>query len=187
MVNQITPEEFRWQDANYDHDCAVGRELLFLIANTEWCRATAEKVSVTRSDALETRIEVDVDLARITHEAFRERTGHIWLPILTLPPLKQAAVERDARGRLAVTDATGNPLPMLPDADVTHRIAAAVTEMTQVRAEGLLAGTSGSCCRLLSTACCAATTCRTKSRAGRCRHDRTQSCPCGESGSFAVT
>jgi hypothetical protein len=129
MVSQITPEEFRWQDANYDRDCALGRELLFLIADNGWCRATAEKVEVTRSDTLETRIEVDVDLARNTHEAFRGRTGHIWLPILILPPLRQSPPQPDPLGTLLVTDATGTPLATLPDADVTHRLAAAITEI----------------------------------------------------------
>src|SRR6202035_5110070 len=42
MVGQITPEEFGWQDANYDRDSALGRELLFLIADNQWVRATSE-------------------------------------------------------------------------------------------------------------------------------------------------
>jgi hypothetical protein len=129
MVSQITPEEFRWQDANYDRDCALGRELLFLIADNGWCRATAEKVAVTRSDTIETRIEVDIDFAPNTHEAFCGRTGHIWLPILILPPLRQGPPEPDPVGALLVTDATGTPVPTLPDADVTHRIAAAITQI----------------------------------------------------------
>src|SRR5262249_15787898 len=41
MIGQITPDEFAWQDANYDRDSALGRELLFLIANDEWIRSTS--------------------------------------------------------------------------------------------------------------------------------------------------
>src|ERR1700685_4286284 len=47
MVSQITEEEFRWQDANYDRDSALGRELLFLIADNGWSRATTERIRVT--------------------------------------------------------------------------------------------------------------------------------------------
>ena len=128
MVSQITPEEFRWQDANYDRDSALGRELLFLIADNGWSRATSEKISVTRSDSLETSIEIDIDLDRITHEAFRGRTGRIWLPILVLPPLRQSA-ESDPQSALTVMDAAGTPHATLADADITHRIAAAITEI----------------------------------------------------------
>ena len=41
LIGQITPEEFRWQDANYDRDSALGRELLFLIANVAFGAAEA--------------------------------------------------------------------------------------------------------------------------------------------------
>ena len=119
---------FRWQDANYGRDSALGRELLFLIADNGWSRATTERISVTRSDSLETSIEVDIDLDRVTHEAFRGRTGRIWLPILVLPPLRQSP-ESDPQSALAVMDAAGTPQATLADADVTHRIAAAITEI----------------------------------------------------------
>src|SRR5260370_36227258 len=56
MVGQVTPEEFRWQDANYDRDSALGRELLFLIADNLWARATAITSDLARSDTLETPI-----------------------------------------------------------------------------------------------------------------------------------
>jgi hypothetical protein len=74
-VKLITPEEFRWQESHYDHDSRHGRELLFLIANHEWVCATSEIVDVTRSEAVDTTIQIDIDPARITHEAFRERAG----------------------------------------------------------------------------------------------------------------
>ena len=55
MVSQITPEEFRWQDANYDRDSALGRELLFLIADTGGGhRAAATAVERSSSTAKKT-------------------------------------------------------------------------------------------------------------------------------------
>ena len=129
MIGQITPEEFHWQDANYDRDTALGRELLFLIANNDWVRATSEVVDITRSDTIDTKIDVDVDFNRITHEAFRDRTGQIWLPVVVLPPLGQRLPDPDPFSTLSVTDAAGSPLMVLPHADVRHRVAAALTEI----------------------------------------------------------
>jgi hypothetical protein len=132
MIGQITVEEFDWQDANYDRDSALGRELLFLIADNQWVRATSEIIDITRSDAVDTTIKVDVDLDRITHEAFRDRIGQLWLPVLVLPPLQpehQRLPDPDPFSTLTVTDASGDPLPTLPNADVKHRVAAALTEI----------------------------------------------------------
>ena len=128
MIGQITPEEFHWQDANYDRDCALGRELLFLIANDDWVRATSETVNIARSDTIDTNIDIDVDFNRISHEAFRDRAGQIWLPVVVLPPLGQLP-EPDPFSTLTVTDASGSPLMVLPHADVRHRAAAALTEI----------------------------------------------------------
>ena len=128
-VGQITPEEFGWQDANYDRDSALGRELLFLIADNRWVRATSEIIDVARSDAVDTTIRIDVDLERITHEAFRGRAGQLWLPVLVLPPLLQRLPEPDPFSTLTVTDAGGSPLATLPDADIRHRVAAALTDI----------------------------------------------------------
>jgi hypothetical protein len=130
MIGQITPEEFGWQDANYDRDSALGRELLFLIADREWLRATSETIDLTRSDVVDTTIKIDVDLDRITHEAFRDRVGRLWLPVLVLPPLQlQRLPEPDPFSTLTVTDASGSPLATLPNADIRHRVAAALTEI----------------------------------------------------------
>lgn len=129
MIGQITPEEFYWQDSNYDRDSALGRELLFLIANNDWVRATSEIVDITRSDTISTNIDIDVDLDRITHEAYRGRTGQIWLPVVVLPPLRQRLPDSDPLSTLTVTDPTGSPLMTLSHADVRHRIAAALTEI----------------------------------------------------------
>ncbi len=140
IVGQITPEEFRWQEANYDRDSLAGRELLFLIANNEWARATSETIDLTRSDAVDTTVKIDIDLDRVTHEAFRHRTGRLWLPVLLLPPLlmpqspsgtqqPQRLPEPDPFVTLTVTDASGVLLAALPHADVQHRISAALAEV----------------------------------------------------------
>jgi hypothetical protein len=129
LIGQITPEEFRRQDANYDQDSALGRELLFLIANNEWARATSEIINIARSDTVDTTIKIDVDLSRIAHEAFRGRTGQLWLPVLVLPPLQSQYLEPDPFATCTVTDASGALLATLPNADVRHRVAAALAEI----------------------------------------------------------
>jgi hypothetical protein len=158
LVGQITPQEFGRQDANYERDSALGRELLFLIADNSWTRATSEKIAITRSDSFETRVQVDVELDRITHEAFRGRSDPIWLPLLVLPPLyplprRQSVWHRlrnreasslepsgllrvpDALATLGVSDTNDAPLPTLSNADTQHRLAAAVTEIILNMAE----------------------------------------------------
>ena len=70
-MERIAPEEFHWQESHYDHDSRCGRELLFLIANHEWVRATSEIIEIERSDAIDTTLKIDIDLDQITHEAFR--------------------------------------------------------------------------------------------------------------------
>jgi len=129
FIGQITPEEFRRQDANYDRDSALGRELLFLIANNEWARATSEIIDIARSDIVDTTIKIDVDLSRIVHETFRDRTGQLWLPVLVLPPLQSRSLEPDPFATCTVTDASGAQLATLPNADVRHRVAAALAEI----------------------------------------------------------
>jgi hypothetical protein len=124
----VTPEEFYWQDARYDHDSEQGRELLFLIANHEWVRATSEIVDIARSDAIETTIKTDIDLSQIRHEAFRGKSGRVWLPITVLPP---QTVQRQLEPDLfaTVTDAAGNLLPLLPADDLGHQTSAALAEI----------------------------------------------------------
>jgi hypothetical protein len=129
LIGQITPEEFRRQDANYDRDSALGRELLFLIANNEWACATSEIINLARSDTVDTTIKIDVDLSRIAHEAFRDRTGQLWLPAVVLPPLQSQNLEPDPFATCTVTDASGTQLATLPNADVRHRVAAALAEI----------------------------------------------------------
>ncbi len=93
MVEQITPEEFYWQQSHYDHDSRHGRELLFLIANHEWVRATSEVIEIQRSDTIKTAIKIDIDLDQITHEAFRSRTGLLWMPVTLFPPHPEEGVK----------------------------------------------------------------------------------------------
>ena len=138
-VQSVTPAEFTWQEAHYDHDSRLGRELLFLMANYDWVRATSEIVDITRSETIETTIKIDIDLSQVTHEAFRQRTGPIWLPIAVLPPYIRrddptAPAEADAGPRepdlfATVTDAAGKPVPMMPTAELQHQIAAAMAEI----------------------------------------------------------
>ncbi len=127
MIGEVTLDEFAWQDANYDRDSALGRELLFLIANDGWIRSTSEIIDIGRSDAIETAIDVDIELSRVTHEAFRDWSGQIWLPIVVLPPFQQ--LREEPFSTLTVTDASGTLLMTLPRADVRHRLAAALTEI----------------------------------------------------------
>jgi hypothetical protein len=124
----VTPEEFYWQDARYDHDSERGRELLFLVANHEWVRATSEIVEIIRSDSIETTVKTDIDLSQIRHEAFRGKTGRVWLPITVLPP---QTVQRQLEPDLfaTVTDAAGNLLPLLPADDLGHQMSAALAEI----------------------------------------------------------
>jgi hypothetical protein len=151
IARQITAEEFDGQDANYERDSALGRELLYLLADSGWSRATAESIEIARSDSFETRIQIDVELDRITHEAFRGRNGPVWLPLIVLPPVRQWPPRQPAWRRLRrrrnmrqpmpwlqvpdglaalnVVDANGRPLPTLSSAEVRRRLAAAVTEI----------------------------------------------------------
>jgi hypothetical protein len=136
IVARVSDEEFRWQESRYDIDSRRGRELLFLMANNEWVRATSEIVDVSRSDSIETVIKIDIDLDQITHEAFRDRTGRFWLPVAVVPP--QATMDAPAepdQHRLepdpfaTVTDAAGDLMPMLPTADARHQMSAAMAEI----------------------------------------------------------
>src|ERR1700678_545537 len=64
-IEAVTPAEFTWQEAHYEHDSRQGRELLFLMANYEWVRATSEIVDIKRSYTIETTIKIDVDLSQV--------------------------------------------------------------------------------------------------------------------------
>jgi hypothetical protein len=156
MIEQVNPDEFYWQDAHYDHHSEMGRELLFLMANHEWVRATSEIVDISRSDAVETTIKIDIDPGQITHEAFRKRTGLLWLPVTVLPPQAEKrhpgpgrAIAESGPRRLepdpfaTVASAEGNLLPMLSAADLRHQMSAAMAEIIAKMAVSHLPGSAG--------------------------------------------
>lgn len=124
----VQVDEFYWHDARYNLDSSQGRELLFLIANHEWVRATSEIIDISRSDVIGTELKIDIDLSQITHEAFRGRTGRTWLPIALLPPQSgQPELELDLFA--TVQDASGNQLPLLPSDQLAQQISAALAEI----------------------------------------------------------
>jgi hypothetical protein len=127
-VGLVTTEEFHRYEDRYGHDSGQGRELLFLIANHEWVRGTSEIVDIDRSDAIETALKIDVDLRQITHEAFRGRTGRLWLPVAILP--QQAVRGQNEPDPFAtVTDAADNLLPLMPADDLWHQMSAGMAEI----------------------------------------------------------
>src|SRR5690242_710926 len=128
MVGLVTADQFHRHEDRYDHDSGQGRELLFLIANHEWVRGTSEIVNIDRSDAIETALKIDVDLRQITHEAFRERTGRLWLPVAVLPQLAvQGHHEPDPFA--TVTGSADNLLPLMPTDDLWHQMSAGMAEI----------------------------------------------------------
>jgi hypothetical protein len=128
MVEAARPDEFYWQEAHYDRASLRGRELLFLMSNHEWVRNTSEIVNITRSDAIETSIKVDIDLGQITHEAFRKKSGTIWLPIAVLmPEADQHRFEPDLSA--SVTGPAGEPVRMMAATEMRHQISAAMAEI----------------------------------------------------------
>jgi hypothetical protein len=133
LIEQVSAEEFHWQEVNYDRDSAFGRELLFRIAHNEWIRATAEVVDVMRADALDTTIKVEIDPDLVSREARRHENRRLWLPVLVLPPLGEPGAvplrEPDSFITLTVTDSNGHPFATLPGADVRHRVAAGLAEI----------------------------------------------------------
>jgi hypothetical protein len=128
MVGLVTSDEFHRQEDRYDYDSGQGRELLFLIANHEWIRATSEIVNIGRSDAVDTVLKIDVDLRQITHEAFHGKTGRLWLPVTVLP-LQTVQGHHEPDPFATVTDAAENLLPLMPADDLGHQISAGMAEI----------------------------------------------------------
>jgi hypothetical protein len=129
IVMAIDHEEFYWYDTHYERDSSRGRELLYLISHHEWVRATSEIIRITRSDVIETDLKINIDLSEIKHEAFRGRTGDVWLPVAVLPPLKHTERRLEPDPFAAVSDAVGNLLPLAPAEDLSHQISAALAEI----------------------------------------------------------
>src|SRR5215213_5724018 len=106
----VTLEEFRLTESRFESDSRLGRELLYLLSNTGWVRRTTEVVDVSRVEAVETRVVVDVDVSYVAHEALRAVEGPIWLPLIALPrPVGPgpAGDPADPPVTVDVTDGTG--------------------------------------------------------------------------------
>ena len=132
----VTLEEFRLTESRFETDSRLGRELLYLVSNTEWVRRTTEMLDISRVAAVETRVVVDVDVSYIAHEALRSVDGPIWLPLIALPRL----VGPDPDGERAdtpvsvdVLDGTGARVAEVPPAEVGRQLAAALSEALVTR------------------------------------------------------
>ncbi len=132
----VTLEEFRLTESRFETDSRLGRELLYLVSNTEWVRRTTEMLDISRVTAVETRVVVDVDVSYVAHEALRSVDGPIWLPLIALPRL----VGPDPDGERAdtpvsvdVLDGTGARVAEVPPAEVGRQLAAALSEALVTR------------------------------------------------------
>jgi hypothetical protein len=136
-VRQVTLEEFRTEDAHFERDSRLGRELLYLTSNNQWCRRTTEIVDISQVQAVDTDVVVDVDLGYVDHEALQPVEGLVWLPLLALPGLMPTHRRRGAPPAsdpepitsLDVSDAVGARVTKLPQAEVHQRLAAALSEI----------------------------------------------------------
>lgn len=143
IAAEITDEEFNWQDARFGRDSRYGRETLFLVADSAWILATSEGIDISRADAIDTTIKIEIDVSRITHEAFHGTEGKIWLPLLVMPANQissgraagqqpdthTATDDPDPFVSLIVSDAAGSLLPTVPAVDVRHWVSAAMAEI----------------------------------------------------------
>lgn len=150
---QVTLEEYRSEDIRFERASRLGRELLYLVANSSWCRRTTEVLHVDLAQAVDTDVVVDVDLSYADHEAFELDAGLTWLPLLALPPMQRRenppargprllrdlrpgqAPERwddneaDLIATLEVSDAAGQRIHRLTQAEVRQRLSAALADM----------------------------------------------------------
>ncbi|MGH3169105.1 MAG: hypothetical protein ACRDN0_24885, partial [Trebonia sp.] len=130
FIGQVTADEFYRHDTHYNHDSRLGRELLYLIANDDWIRSTTEIINLNRSDAVDAAVKVNVDTGKITHEAFADETGPLWLPVLVLTmPDRMWSAQATSPGQLTIIDADGSVLAPMREADVWHAISAALSEI----------------------------------------------------------
>ncbi|HTU72135.1 MAG TPA: hypothetical protein VMG38_01320 [Trebonia sp.] len=149
-ISQVTADEFQWHDVHYNRDSRLGRELLYLIANDDWIRSTTEVINLGRSDAVDTTVAVSVDLSKVTHEAFGEGYGWIWLPLLVpsteqdiadseaaQKPLRTRLLSQGEAGQVIVTGLDGSRLAPLPDGDTWHAISAALADVFVTMADAL--------------------------------------------------
>ena len=130
LLGQVSADEFYRHDTHYNRDSRLGRELLYLIANDDWIRSTTEVINLNRSDAIDSVIKLNVDTGKITHEAFGDQAGPLWLPLLVLTmPDRVGSVQPASPGQLTVVDQNGSVLAPMREADVWHAISAALAEI----------------------------------------------------------
>jgi hypothetical protein len=129
----VTLEEFRLTESRFESDSRLGREVLYLLSNTGWIRRTTEVVDVSRVEAVETRVVVDVDASYVAHEALRTLDGPLWLPLIALPRQADQAPAADAPVSVDVTDAEGARVAEVPQAEVFRQVAAALAETLVTR------------------------------------------------------
>jgi hypothetical protein len=135
-VLDVTLEEFRLTESRFETDSRLGRELLYLLSNTEWVRRTTEVLDISRVAAVETRVVVDVDVSYIAHEALRAVEGPIWLPLIALPrPVGPgtAGAGADTPVTVDVADSGGARVSEVPPAEVGRQLAAALSEALVTR------------------------------------------------------
>lgn len=134
-VLDVTLEEFRLTESRFETDSRLGRELLFLLSNTEWVRRTTEILDVSRVAAVETRVVVDVDVSYIAHEALRSVDGPLWLPLIALPRSAGVgpAAGADPAVSVDVVDGGGARVAEVPPAEVWRQLAAALSEVLVTR------------------------------------------------------
>ena len=125
-IDAVTEHEVRSQDGTFDEDSRAGRELLFLLADDEWVRATTETVTLRSSTLAGTVLRFDVDLSAVAHEAFQAGGDRLALPLLVLTP---PAHGRGMAGPLTVRDGEQRELPVYPQAEVFRRLAAGLAEI----------------------------------------------------------
>lgn len=130
FIGHVSADEFYRHDSHYNRDSRLGRELLYLIANDEWIRSTTEIINLDRGDSVDSLVKVNVDTSRITHEAFRNDEGPLWLPLMVLTmPDQSGPVPSASPGQLTVVDQSGAVLAPMREGDVWHAISAALAEI----------------------------------------------------------
>lgn len=154
QIRAVTVEGFRVEDFRFDRDLRLGRQLLFLLSNTEWTRRTTELVEISRARAVDTEVVVDVDLSYAVHSGLHPDGDRIWLPLFTVPITEAAsmsavrqggwrrngvrhgggngdgpATDSDPLTSLEVSDAAGARIPKAPQNEVQHWIAAALADL----------------------------------------------------------
>ena len=130
FIGHVSADEFYRHDTHYNRDSRLGRELLYLIANDEWIRSTTEIINLDRGDSLDSMVKVNVDTSRITHEAFGDDEGPLWLPLMVLTmPDQTGPVPSASPGQLTVVNQNGAVLAPMREGDVWHAISAALAEI----------------------------------------------------------